>query len=352
MLTWKAIAIIAGALAACGATFDTFLLHRQKKSLLLFLLSYWNKLDETRYRNLAKSLSSWVIYKFDHLFPGSFLSLRALLFWTIASWLLTSAASVIGFTIDPDPAASVPLPLFPTYIANWFFDLATIAITLKVIKIIKEHSPIVGFFSLLADAAIAIVLAILCLTTTLWLNNIARNLVLPGTGETRSYLTEAFKHRNMDVLKSGGFTEKMKVNNIIELSFAKSLKDSTNLFLAAAQGRRYVATTKLNYKVTEGPLRREYVEIFSGKMFVAWILIPNTVILPTLFFLFLLIIILISKMVLDGHRRIMLHFLELATQDDPDIDPKGFKPGTLIGIVLALLATIAKSVSELWVLWR
>ena len=314
MLTWNTIAVMATAFAAVGMTFDKLMLHRHKRSLFLLLLSCWNKLDDTDYRNLAKQFSSFALRQYRRMFPGTLFSLRALIIWTILSWLLTSTAALIGAIIDPGifEQTSLPLPFFPVYVANWFFDIVAIAVLLKVLRMIQIYSPTVGLFAISGNLLFAMCLVIACLSTSNFLLDLGYNYNWIGGGDYKSYIETQVKRYKGDLIQLEGFTEN-DVHFKGREGIRPYLENAVSYYIYAWKGQDYPKRIKYVFQLGEGN-RARTIELFgnSYQHFWSYLLIPTTVFLPTAMFLFFLAMLLVSKIILDLYKGVTLHFLELA----------------------------------------
>lgn len=344
MITWSTIAILATTFAIFGAAFDRLILIRQKPALHQKLVSYWVSLEEIEYKNLAKSLSGYILSKLKTTSILGLKSWKTLLLWTFISYILTSIASLISWPIDRGfGQTTIPFPIFTTYISNWIFDLATVLITLKVLHIVKKHRPSIGLLALAGDLLLAFILVVLCRSTTMYLNEAAFNYALPGSAQPRAYTESMYKDILHNEITVNSFSEKAVINVKVKNSFFQHSKDSLSLFCCLKNEYTSIQTVSIKEKEKE----RSYQ--FSNKVIsgVLWTLIPATVFIPTALFILTLIIFLCLKVILDFLRTIGLHLLEVATEVDPQVDPKGFSPGILVGLLLGCLAALSKAIMEL-----
>jgi len=344
MITWSTIAILAATFAIFGAAFDRLILTRQKPALHQKLVSYWISLEELEYRNLAKSLSGYVLSKLKDTATLGIKSWKTLLVWTFVSYVLTSLASLVAWTIDGGfDQTTIPLPIFTTYISNWIFDLATVLITLKVLHIVRKRRPSIGLLALAADLLLAFILVVLCRSTTLWLNEVAFNYSLPGSGQSRVYTESLYKETLHNEISTNSFTEKAIINVKLKNSFFDNTKDSFYLFCCLQSESESAEIVTIKEKEKE----ISYQFSITRTSGILWTLTPATVFIPTALFIFTLIIFLCLKMILDFLKMIGLHLLEVATEVDPKVDPKGFSPGILVGLLLGCLAALSKAITEL-----
>lgn len=339
MITWSTIAILAATFAIFGAAFDRLILTRQKPALHQKLVSYWISLEELEYRNLAKSLSGYVLSKLKDTATLGIKSWKTLLVWTFVSYVLTSLASLVAWAIDGGfDQTTIPLPIFTTYISNWIFDLATVLITLKVLHIVRKNRPSIGLIALVADLLLAFILVVLCRSTTLWLNEVAFNYALPGSEQSRAYTESIYKEKLKNEFSIYSFTENAVIDVKGKNSFYDLSKDSFYLFCCLKT--KYKSTEIVSIKEKEKEVSFQFRFTASG---VLWTLIPATVFIPTALFILTLMIFLCLKMILDFLKVIGLHLLEVATE----VDPKGFSPGVLVGLLLGCFAALSKAITEL-----
>lgn len=344
MITWSTIAILAATFAIFGAAFDKLILTRQKPALHQKLVSYWVSLEELEYKNLAKSLSSYVLSKLKNTTTLGIRSWKTLLVWTFISYVLASVASLVAWAIDGGfDETTIPLPIFTTYISNWIFDLVTVFITLKVLNVVRKHRPSIGLIALAADLLLAFILVILCRSTTMYLNEIAFNYDLPGSGQSRTYTASVYKKDLRNEITINSFSEKAIIDVKLKNSFFDNLKESFYLFCYLQNESKSAEIVTIKEKEKEVSYQFSVTRV-SG---VLWTLIPATVFIPTALFILTLIIFLCLKMILDFLKMIGLHLLEVATEVDPKVDPKGFSPGILVGLLLGCLAALSKAIREL-----
>lgn len=117
-------------------------------------------------------------------------------------------------------------------------------------------------------------------------------------------------------------------------------------------GRRARLANIVHIEVISGVIRKQYYGTWTHPAYLNWFFSPLTVSVSGIVLICAILLLSISKIVLDIYKEIMLAFLERAVEEDPDINPKGFMPGTLIGSVMGVVAAITKAVHQLWVLWR
>lgn len=344
MITWSTIAILATTFAIFGAAFDRLILTRQKPALHQKLVSYWVSLEEIEYKNLAKSLSGYILSKLKTTSILGLKSWKTLLLWTFVSYILTSSASLISWIIDEGfDETTIPLPIFTTYISNWIFDLATILITIKVLYIVKKYRPSIGLIALFGDLLLAFILVVLCRSTTLWLNEVAFNYSLPGSEQSRVYTESLYKETLNHEISVNSFSEKAVIDVKLKNSFFDHTKDSFYLFCCLQNESKSAELATIKEKQKEVSYQFSVTRT-SG---ILWTLIPATVFIPTALFTLTLIIFLCLKIILDFLKTIGLHLLEVATEVDPQVDPKGFSPGILVGLLLGCLAALSKAIMEL-----
>ena len=148
--------------------------------------------------------------------------------------------------------------------------------------------------------------------------------------------------------QSKGFTNNAVVRSV-QVKFEAPLEAALRLFIAMLRGEKYAKTNLTVYfSIEENEVKRVYRAYTVPKPTLSIIFAPLSIYVPTVMLLTALVILLISKIVLDLYKVSMLHFVEVVTQEDPERNPKGFLPGTLVGVLLGVLAAIAKAGHELW----
>ncbi len=172
MFTWETVAIVAALLAGFGALLDRLLLNRQKGTLQLALTDWWIRLADASIPDLPILLAMQITRRFKQFSRGRSGRLRVVAATLIFSATLTTSAFYFGGVIEQGwAAANLELTLLlrparsiPVYATNLIFDTATVLITILIIGRIAHLGILRAIGWILADVALAGLLAFLCIT--------------------------------------------------------------------------------------------------------------------------------------------------------------------------------------------
>ena len=355
MSSWLAIGVIAGALTAIGNAIDHLLVRRQKRVLYEKMVVWWIKLAETRFPVLHTRMASNALSYFSRLTNGRLRVSRLCLLAIVGTWLLTSGSAFIGTVIDegiagPFRTSGIPLPIFTVYLANFPFDLATVAVTYFALKLVARSRPLKGILVICLDLAAAYALAVLAWVFIVWGEDLAMTYEMPGTRWGHEALEERVRAQNAPAISAMGFSEqaRIRVYQFNERTgFAFLVRIAPQAFRSAwrrepVSERRYVKIV-----VTEG--ERTVVRWGYGHFTARWshVAMAYTTFVPTGAYMIYLLFLLVGRIMIETLRLASMQFLEVATEADPTETPKDFIPGTLFGAAIGIMAAIANAIVKL-----
>jgi hypothetical protein len=201
-------------------------------------------------------------------------------------------------------------------------------------------------FTILASAIVAALLYLGCVTTTIWTIHHATNTELPGT----AYSQQSVKTGLRDILVSehplapGDEVVQLEYSSPMTLADAFSITRSCIEFARTGDGRGHPVSYQVRVVTRKGFTAEHEVVMFWEPTYL-WLVVAGTVFVPSVVLLTAILALLLAKAVGDIYRFSLLHVLEVATAGDPQRRPNDFAPGTLVGVVAALLAAIAKAMS-------
>jgi len=348
MLSWTATAIIFGTLSVCGATIDRFMLKRQKVRLYDALIALWCRVDDLSIRDLPRIAASKALRVLRRIFLGEGSWGLGILRTLLVSVVLTSAVYVAsGLLFDRLGKFPYwfPNPLF--FAVNYIYDLGTIAITGWALREVSKG----GFWrSLLAcgiDGASAVLLGVLCLASLSYSSALAQRWdIFPGVSSD-DWEAELVLIEGVDIqMREDGFSDAAEIHVYSTDSFAGRLANAPLVFktiLGSPSPLRVVYTVR----VEEGKKVKSYTVVFDAGMYEQIPLTALTTILPTVFYMFIILLLLLGKGILRACRVAVRQLLEALTDVDPKQDPTRFAPGTMTGMLFGTLGALLKVAGEL-----
>ena len=142
MVSWGAIAVISTILPLLGGAADRVLAARHRERLHLALVTFWCHIDDTRVPDLPKLMTNWATSGARHILGPRAIAPRSLLITLAASGLLTTVLGIAGDQMENPYNVRWP-PLFasyPIYVVNGIFDLAAVAVTLLLLKAVRNST--------------------------------------------------------------------------------------------------------------------------------------------------------------------------------------------------------------------
>lgn len=343
MPTLTTIGIIFTLFVGTGVLVDKLLLKQQKNRLHHVMYNWWFRLEKTKARNLGKLMAEYSLKVIGKI-SFRFWSWQTWIFLIIISWVLTSIASIIGYYLTPgvQKTSPIPLPHFTVYIANFPFDLLTVYVTFHVLKIIRTATPLISLAAIAIDIIIASIFVIICFVFVWWGADKALNYSWWGQDYTQKYLGQEFIKNNKDNLIKDGFSKNVTIHYYRKLSLQDYLKISLNSYKSVSKGGFYRYPVTVIYEASEGDKKINYQR--KENTVFSWfsLLLPLTSFLPTLFYMFFLVVLILGKIIIES----IMHLLNVMTEPDPEKDPKDFIPGTLIGLLFGIIAAFVKAIVE------
>jgi hypothetical protein len=176
--SWTTVAVIGGTLQGLCLAADQLLLQRQKEWIYDRLLTLWDKLADTRFKNYPALLAEWINKKGLRLFGSRIFSLRSACFTMLISVLLNVAVLLVlhewewGNTLTPDDTDSWDINVHEYFWQrNWFTllsittlaDFASIYLTRVCIDKIRKSGAIGFQICNMAGSAMIAFLELRCL---------------------------------------------------------------------------------------------------------------------------------------------------------------------------------------------
>lgn len=353
MNNWILSALIATFLAVLGKAFDSFMLNKKKTALYNLMISWWDQLDDTKIPNFPKLMSKWIISLKNKFFKRSLFYWKNLILMFILSFILTTIFDLVTMQLGLSAEVSsqgVLIPLFPgsLYFVNFLFDIPTFYITYKLINKIYSSSYIKSMFLIFLDLIIATLLAVFCSISLLYMNTVSVNYLkiesYPYTNQLKEYISEEYKSK----LSELGYTEenslKLKLYNDPFLNDLLFHPNKTFKSIIENKIYRYHRNIELSWifenqfkSFTIGVTQTQPLNLFIMSM---------TSLLPSAIYLFILFLMLLSKLMIDISKKVTMYFIEIATQVNPTTEIKDFKPGSLFGILLSLLTIMFQIIAQ------
>ena len=347
MFTISTIGVIFGLFVGAGALFDKLLLKHQKILIHNALYRWWFRLENTKIRNLYKLMAEYALEIAGMIFRWPLWSWQSFILLVILSWILTSIASLIGYHWTPQMhrISPIPLPIYTVYILNFPFDLLTCYATFHVLKIIRKANIVISILAIMIDILIAGILVCFCYGVIWWGSDLAFNNQSIGSEFSNSYFKQHFINNNKKVLTKDGFTEKATVNIYYKNSLLSYIKDGFSFYYKRLLGKYCESSYIIEYELIEGKKTKIYqaITIDSNDDWFRMIT-PLTTFVPTFFYMFILLFLLVGKFIIES----AMHLLSVMTEPNPEKDPKEFIPGTLLGLLCGVIASLSKAIVEIF----
>jgi hypothetical protein len=284
MPDWSTIIIVMGFFAGIGPIIDRLMLNRHKGRLYDWLLLLWNRLDETNIPNLPRLMAEWSLSIIRRTIGQKIYSIKSIGKIIFISALLTTMGITLPMYFIIDKHSVSLMFVISCFIflgpINLPFDLITVFVSYKILKIIRLKSPIVGLAAIILDLILAIILAILCASTI--------TIDLEEFSVSKAFVMA------LDGVKRAVFT----LFGIMPISL-------------------------------EGDYDFLYVAGFLG----------STTLIPTILYMGLMLILLISKPISEFAKKTAMYFFESVTEDKPE----KLIVFTLLGSIASAIVLIAKT---------
>lgn len=355
MTSWLAIGVIAGALAGIGNAVDRLLLRNQKRVLYDKMFAWWFTLAETKFPKLHTRMASNAIRLFRTIMPARRHAWMLLLVAIGGSFVLTSVSCIIGRTLGaaigrPPAVTAIPLPLFMVYVANFPFDCATSVTTYFALTVVVKCGPIKGIFVIFLDLAIAFALATVSWSSISWSEDLAYQWRAPGTHTFLEKSEEWMQELGAHELAALGFSNKAKIRLHFvneKTGFLTYLRSAPEAFGSALHCEALSQEYYIKLVITEA----HHTDVLWVRKFeiarITHVAMACTTLVPTAVYMVYLLFLLIARSMIEIMRLASMQFLEAATEVDPSKKPQEFKPVTLFGAAVGILALIANAVVTL-----
>lgn len=343
--TWKA-GIVLGLGIALGALVDNYLLQGQRVRLHDRLSLWFDQVSRWSPRELPSKTAALMLAGIRRLGGPRVIGRRAIVVSLLGSWLLTSLAYVIGQGVQGN---ALLLPFPHIYAVNYLFDVATVLVTLKLLVIIQRGRALVGVFGAVADAVVAVTLAV----TALFTFDVVGRFILAFSVLTFLSSDPAGIRALEERLRSDGWFEREGLSEeaeVIDISGSSHpvwqfVKEAPAIYRAALKGE----THEIAYSGTVGVADKGQVRYYrspGGAMHLPGIYASMTTLLPTLAFLIVMLVITMSRPVLGVGRAGLMQFLGVNREANP-LDSKSFKPFTLLGATIGTVGAVLSAFAQI-----
>ncbi len=372
MITWTTIVIICGFFATLGALTDKLLLHRNKVLLHQRFTAWWIQLFESKFKTLPERLANTILSFRWLLWARSLPWWQSALLFLVINWILTTIAYYLAKSLSGYQFTRTffYLPWFNVYIVNFLFDLFSVLLTLKVLKIVQSGRLTKSLVYILLNILIAYLFASICWLSMMYSGNVLRSLLDKNPFESK--IKTAYSYSNLKyntltdstqtILSNDGYSDKANVFVGTELyvkehPLSVSLVSYYQNWQTVLWGPQFSESIKEKFKpfliVTENEQMKYYpfsLKMVKGQARITgigtdWVsaLVPSTAFIPTLIFLAALMFLSLAKIVVHTS----LHLLELITEQDPNDYSNKFQPFTLLGGLFGVIAALGKGIVEL-----
>ncbi len=393
------IVLILSIFPIIGAFVDKMLLARQKGTLHLLMVQWWNRLDDTKLPDLHRFIAKNTRKALRGAFRYNYSKLRKIFILVLVSWVFTSSAALIALYLDStslivSESPQINLPIFTVYIVNLVFDVLAISITYYFLSVIELKSYVISIVVIILHIILSIILILACYTSLLFASTYAFNHSWLGTGvgntlnrssfvEDRKFMViykyyaiKFYKNEPIldenkeDYIHKNEVTEKLILNKlgmewdelISQTLYHSTIKEYYNYrtiwkkFWGDITGKKrdYRSTIYFNtiFRLNEKiPISIKQMKVGCTTSQLgpsrSFPFMASTVFFPTLIYLLFLLFVVIAKVILSCMKFSIMHFLEVTTEQDPLANPKSFIPGTMIGLVFGIIAVIINLLLEL-----
>lgn len=301
--SWTTIATLAALLSGIGFAIDKWLLKRHKKKLHSRLTDWWVHLDDTKLPDLPAWMASATLRSVRPVLRSK---ARFIAATSTISVLLTLNALVLG----PVIAGYASSYLDELRKGTWLFDVEvlrmflpinllcdtlTLLVTIKVLRVVARGRPIHSGAAIILDLFLAVGFA--------WACGAISAAFLEYSGMYYDvFLKDGWFLAPLNVLVAGTFEMMNHTAQTVDLLLSGSASDDA----------------------------------------VAFVLFSTTTLLPTLAYLFVLLIMLLGKLLLGIFKRTLAYALERAADDEPE----KLQVVCLTATLLSLLAIFAKTIAH------
>lgn len=142
-MSLQTIVILGTLFSSIGFAIDKVLHKKDKKGLYWILAKFWLMLEDMRFPDIPRIISGKILKGFDYLFTpekGFGKSLMRIILFSLA---ISCILSITGYVSSPNFQAKDVFILFmiSSIILNILFDLFSILVTWKCLKVIEKGGP-------------------------------------------------------------------------------------------------------------------------------------------------------------------------------------------------------------------
>ena len=356
---------------ALGKLLDSYMYKNEKIVLYNKMQAWINTISNTKTLELHVLMINWTIKQINKIFNFKSRPIKSIIKIILISWVLTSLMNIIGLAHNSCLFNCIPLeywhdylPWYPFYIVNFIFDFLTIAITIRILIIIKNKNLVVASLGIISDFIFSSILLIACLLCFSFANsfflklsfgskfvdhqpkNIAKDFQI--VNYDKQVLTDlGLNPRIFHTIENEGFSKnailKIRRSNFY-LQYLKEIPKSIAVFFLGKE-----IYYKQNYDIE--------VEESNNKMILkTYVLYPlpvfhvstaMTTFFPLFIYLSILFLAYLSKEISTLGRMFGLRIFKSLIQRSSTEDIFKFNPGIHIGILLSLIIVIIKLISEI-----
>ena len=354
-----------------GNVVDRLMRNRDKSVLYGFMTKWVDQVSQTRISRIHVKTIDWVSRVYEKVFNRE-KPWRSIFFSILISWILTSSFHAL-FSIDalcPRCSEAIIkwhdyLPWYPTYIVNYFFDVFTIAITIHILRKIRNRSFAIAFAGISLDFFVSYILTIACYLSFAISSfvfselNMGKRWTLEE--EKREIAHNRFNHserlswnlrsfrvpeEEIKLIKKEGFSENSRIilhRRELGFELRQRIIAYPEIIFSTLQGKRHIIPFRFNVEIVDGDKRMNKVVHGESLRSNKHLATSLTTFIPVVLFLSVLFLMYLSREILVISRFLGLYFLETATQDTSkdDFDGTKFKPGLHFGILFGLVGAIA-----------
>jgi len=333
------ISSVSTLLISVGIFFDSITYKKEKDFIHTLLIKCWYNLDEIRIPDFPVIIIKKVLNLYHKFFSctdswKTFSWKNYYVILCIYSFFLSSFSFIVGnHIISGVPLfrfSYTPFPIMPTYLINFIFDVITVSVTIKILKlIVRKKNLVFSVFVIVLDIIFSYLLIILCFSFLHFTESISINSNILGTQNINRFYENLFRKEEIDTIKQKGFTTKANID----------VKIDTNLIFEIKQAQQHICniltTGNSNFKrgyllhVQEGKRSQIiYVKRFYA-FSSAFLLMPCTIAIPTLIYMFFILSLVLVKSLLTIFRSISMIIIHRITEPKT-INPIDLLPCTIL----------------------
>jgi hypothetical protein len=340
---------IGAVLTLCGAALDRVMLRRQKLALYSAMIEWWVRIHETPIRDLGRDTAAFTRGFIDRV-PRDRRWRRVVGITVLISLALTTAAAYIGQLADRNGIFDFAVASWLFYLINLTFDLATVWVTYSLLGVVARGGLVKSMFAVIADASIALILAIVCLwSLTVAADIFSRKWWAFIPDENEEYYAQVLAD-SIGVLPDEIISD-LELGGI-DVNYRRRVVYSARWIGGLLHGdlSQLPADTVIQYvRVQNNAHSAQQYSVRVPTKPTSWwgVTVAASTLLPTAVFLTFLSITILAKGVVEFFRFVVLHILEVLTEMNPAVYPEKFAPGTLFGLFFGVLGAACKLLTDL-----